>query len=167
MAASVGGLPAGEVRRRAETRLLGLFKEIREAGSARRGTRRLHFLRTRTKEARYTLEILKERGLTGGEGAILNDRLRDIHRALGRWHDEEIVLESLKEFRKEPRLGPLLSFKSYLEFSRLAKARKAESLECFESAWPALLKVLGRGSGRRILRTPSPLPDRGPAENRR
>jgi CHAD domain-containing protein len=151
MAAQLEGPAAPRVGKRAADRFLGLIKEIRKERSMRRDIRRLHFLRTRTKGARYTLEIIQECGLTGDEGALLNDRLRDVHQSLGRWHDEEIVLESLREFRKRRRPGPLASFKSYLEFSRLTKTHKAEALACFETAWAALLEFIGRGNGRRVL----------------
>jgi CHAD domain-containing protein len=147
--------PASRIINGAEDRLLDLIKEIRKESSMRSDVRRLHFLRTRTKEARYTLEIIQECGLTGDKGAFFNDLLRDVHQSLGRWHDEEIVLKSLREFRKRRGPGPLVSFQSYLEFSRLTKARKAESLSDFEAAWMAFMKFLGRGSGRRILLRPS------------
>jgi CHAD domain-containing protein len=155
MASHLEGPVAPGAKKRAEERLFRLIKEIKEERSLRPGVRRLHFLRTRTKEARYTLEIVQECGLTGDEGTILNDRLRDVHQSLGRWHDEEIVLKSLREFRKLREPGPLVSFKSYLEFSRLTRARKADSLASFEAAWAVLLAFLGRGYGRRVLRPPS------------
>jgi len=156
MAPSLEGPTALRVRRRAEDRLLALIKEIKQEQFMRHDVRRLHFLRTRTKEARYTLEILQECGLTGDDGAILDDRLREVHQSLGRWHDEEIVLKSLREFRKLREPGPLVSFKSYLEFSRLTKARKADSLASFEAAWAVLLAFLGRGYGRRVFASSLP-----------
>ena len=152
MACVLDGPAAGRITTGAEGRLFGLIKEIKTERSMRHDVRRLHFLRTRTKEARYTLEILQECGLAGDEGALLNDRFRDVHQSLGSWHDEEIVLESLREFRKRRAPGPLVSFKSYLEFSRLTKAHKAEDLARFEAAWADLLGFLGRGNGRRVLR---------------
>jgi CHAD domain-containing protein len=159
---SLEGPAATRIRKGLEDRLFGLIREIKAERSMRHDVRRLHFLRTRTKEARYTLEILEECGLTGDDQARLNERLRDVHRSLGRWHDEEIVLGSLREFRKSRTPGPLGSFKSYLEFSRLTRAHKAESLAGFEAGWAALLAFLGRGYGRRILRPHSvrPEPDR-------
>jgi CHAD domain-containing protein len=146
------GPAAARVGKRAESRLVGLIRELRGERTTRHDVRRFHILRTRTKEARYTLEILQECGLTGDDGARLNERLRDVHQSLGRWHDEEVVLGSLREFRKGRMPGPLVSFKSYLEFSRLTKAQKAQSLAGFEAAQAALLAFLGRGYGRRVLR---------------
>ncbi len=169
MASYLEGRAAPGVRKRSADRLLALIREIKGERFMKPGVRRLHFLRTRTKEARYTLEILQECGLTGDDGARLDERLRDVHQSLGRWHDEEVVLESLREFRKLRVPGPLVSFKSYLEFSRLTKEHKAESLAAFEAARVALLAFLGRGSGRRVLRPLSARPMPGdatiPAEN--
>jgi CHAD domain-containing protein len=161
MAPVIEGPAAPRAGKKAEERFVGLIREIRGERSMRRDVRRLHFLRTRAKEARYTLEILQECGLTGDDGARLDERLRDVHQSLGRWHDEEIVLESLREFRKSRAAGPLVSFKSYLEFSRLTKTHKAEDLACFEAAWSALLEFLGRGRGRRVFRPPSARGERG------
>jgi CHAD domain-containing protein len=152
MAPNLEGPAAPRARKRAEDRLLALIKETKQEQFVRYRVRRLHFLRTRTKEARYILEILQECGLTGDDGGRLNERLRDVHRSIGQWHDDEVLLGSLREFRKSRTGGPLVSFKSYLEFSRLTKAHKAESLARFEAAWTALLAFLGRGYGRRALR---------------
>jgi CHAD domain-containing protein len=155
MASCLEGPAARRVRKGLEDRFVGLLKEIRKERSMRHDVRRLHFLRTRTKEARYALEIIQESGSTGDRAVALNERLKDIHQSLGRWHDEEIVLESLREFRKVQTPGPLVSFKSYLEYARLTKARKAESLTRFETAWAALKELLGRGTGRQLLRAPA------------
>jgi CHAD domain-containing protein len=151
--------PSGtRARRHAENRLVALIKEVKTERPARSGVRRLHFLRTRAKEARYVLEILQECGLATDEGARLNERLRDVHQSLGRWHDGEIVLDSLREFRRSRTPGRLVSFKSYAEFSRLIKERKAADLAGFEAARAALRAFLGRGSGRRVLVPPPPPP---------
>jgi CHAD domain-containing protein len=167
---SFEGLAPAQLRKNVEARLLDLIREIKAERFVRRDVRRLHFLRIRTKEARYTLEILQECGLTGDDGDRLNERLRDIHQSLGRWHDEEIVLESLREFRKSRvPAPPLISFKSYLGFSRITRARKAEDLTGFEEGWAALLAFLGRGQGRRVLRpsrAAGPVPDGEQAQAR-
>jgi CHAD domain-containing protein len=163
MASELEGRSSRRITTGAEVRLLSLIREIKTERSMRRDIRRLHFLRTRTKEARYTLEILQECGLVGNEGALLNDRFRDVHQSLGSWHDEEIALGSLREFRKRREPGPLVSVRSYLEFSRLTKTRKAEDLAFFEKAWADLLGFLGRGNGRRVLRTHAVRPEQGGA----
>jgi CHAD domain-containing protein len=155
MAASFKDLGEGRVNSQLSGRLVALITEIRQEKTMQRDVRRLHFLRTRTKEARYTLEVLRECGLTGDDAALLDDRLKDVHQPLGRWHDEEVLLESLGEFRKLRDPGPLFSRRSYLEFSRLTKARKAESLAGFEAAWGEFSSFLGPGRGQRVF-LPSP-----------
>lgn len=160
----VEGPARGRVRQGLEARLVALIREMRRAGTGRRDIRRLHALRILAKEARYTLEILGECGLTGEDGARLNERLRDVHQALGRWHDEAVVLESLREFRSVHKPSPLISPGSYLAFARLARVHQAEDLASFEAAWASLLAYLGRGTGRKVFRSssPAPHPDAGP-----
>jgi CHAD domain-containing protein len=161
MSTSLESSPVRRTRKGAEDRLAALIGEIRKERSMRHDVRRLHFLRTRAKEARYTLEVIQEGGTTGEGAKLLNERLKEIHQSLGRWHDEEVVLESLREFRRVRTPGPLASFKSYVEYARLAKARKAESLTLFEAAWAALKELLGRGTGRRLVRPQEPPPSPG------
>ena len=155
IAGALEGVPAGRIRKKVEARFVDLVREIRRERAMRRDVRRLHFLRTRTKEAHYTLEILCECGITGGDAALLGERLREVHQSLGRWHDEEIVLGSLRDFRKRRDPGPLVSFKSYVAFARMTRGRKSEERTRFEAAWPALLQFLGRGYGSRVLHPPS------------
>jgi CHAD domain-containing protein len=133
-----------------------LITEVREAKSMRRDSRGLHFLRTKAKEARYTLEIIQECGLSGDEGTRLNGHLRDVHQALGLWHDDEIALDSLREFRRCRATGPLFSARSYLDFASLTRAHQADALGRFGSAYAALLTFLGDDDGRRIFRSPRP-----------
>jgi CHAD domain-containing protein len=156
MARALDGVPAGRIRKKIEVRFVDLVREIKQERAMPRDVRRLHFLRTRTKEAHYTLEILLECGLTGEDAALLGERLRDVHQSLGRWHDEEIILGSLEHFRRRRDPGPLVSFKSYVAFARRTKDRKSEELARFEAAWSALREFLGRGYGRRVLYPPSP-----------
>jgi CHAD domain-containing protein len=146
------GPGARSLRKGVEARFSNLIRDIREKESGQSHARRLHFLRRQTKEARYTLEALRESSWAGDDGTLLNDSLRDVHQPLGRWHDEEVLLESLREFRKRRAPGPLLSFRSYIEFSRLAKARKNEDLARFEAAWMALSEFLLNRAGERVLR---------------
>lgn len=140
------------IRNRLEARLFALVREMRREGAARRNALRIHALRTLAKETRYTLEILEECGLTGDDAPRFNERLRDVHQALGRWHDEAVVLESLREFRSGRESVPFFSPGSYRAFARLTRVRQAEDLASFEAGWAALMAFLGRGSGRRIFR---------------
>jgi CHAD domain-containing protein len=152
---ALDGPAASRIGTGALARLSGLIRELQEQKPGRSRVRRLHFLRTRAKGARYTLEVVQELGLAGDEHSLLNDRLRAVHQPLGRWHDEEVVLESLREFRRCREPGPLQSFKSYLGFSRLRRARKADNLAGFEAAWAALSEFLAQGAEKRILKPPS------------
>ena len=156
MCSRLEGHAGTRARKTAEIRLLDLIKEIQAERSLRRSVRQLHFLRARTKEARYTLEILQECGLISDQGARLNERLRDVHQSLGRWHDDKIVQDSLCEFRKDRTPGPLISYASYIKFSRRTKERQTEGLAAFEAAWAALHAFLNKGGARAVLSPSSP-----------
>lgn len=138
IASSLEGLTSLRIRKGAEARLSGLLKGLREEPSPVRGAGRLHFLRIQSKEARYTLEIVRGGRTTDDGTASLGTLLRGVHQSLGRWHDDEVVLKTLREFRKGRTAGPLFSSRSYLEFSRLTKTSKAEHLAEFEASWKAL-----------------------------
>jgi len=57
----------------------------------------LHPLRILAKETRYTLGIAA-RCFPELNNSELDDRLRGIHQALGKWHDSEVAREHLDEF---------------------------------------------------------------------
>lgn len=59
----------------------------------------LHPLRILAKEARYTLDIAA-RCFPNLQDNALNDMLRGIHQALGKWHDSQIAKEHLDEFHE-------------------------------------------------------------------
>jgi CHAD domain-containing protein len=135
---SLEGLTSLRVRKGAEARLSGLLKSLREETFPVRRIGRLHFLRIQSKEARYTLEIVRGGRTTDDDTASLDTLLRGVHQSLGRWHDDEVVLETLREFRKDRAAEPFFSSKSYVVFSRLTKTSKAGNLAEFEASWKAL-----------------------------
>lgn len=142
IAPSLKGLTSLRVRNGSEARLSGLLRGLREETSPVRGVARLHFLRIQSKEARYTLEIVRGDRTTDDDTASLGPLLRGVHQSLGRWHDDEVVMETLREFRKCRTAGPLFSSRSYLEFSRLTKTSKSGHLAEFEASWKALSDYL-------------------------
>jgi CHAD domain-containing protein len=139
IASSLEGLTSLRVRKGAEARLSGLLKSLLQETLPSRRADRLHFLRIQSKEARYTLEIVRGDGADDDDTASLDKLLRGVHQALGRWHDDEVVLATLREFRKGRIGGPVFSFRSYIEFSRLTKTSKAGNLAEFEANWKALM----------------------------
>ena len=142
IASSLEGLTSLRVRKGTEARLSGLLKSLREENSPVRSVARLHFLRIQSKEARYTLGIVRGDRTADDETASLDSLLRGVHQSLGRWHDDEMVLKTLREFRKDGATGPFFSSKSYVEFSRLTRTSKAGNLAEFEASWKALSNYL-------------------------
>ena len=142
IASGLEGLTPLRVRQGAEARLSGLLDGLREETSPARSVERLHFLRIQSKEARYTLEIVRGDQTSDDDTASLGTLLRGVHQSLGRWHDDEVVLNTLREFRKYSAAGPFFSSKSYIEFSRLTKTIKSRNLAEFEANWKALSNYL-------------------------
>jgi CHAD domain-containing protein len=142
IAAGLEGLTFLRIRSASEARLTDLLAGLGEATPEPRTVRRLHFIRIRSKEARYTLEIVRGDGADDGDAAVIDKLLRGVHQPLGRWHDDEVVLAALREFRRDRAAGPLFSHKSFVEFSRLTKTSEAANLAEFETGWRALSQDL-------------------------
>jgi CHAD domain-containing protein len=142
IASSLDGVTSLRIRKGGEAWLSSLLKSLREETSPVRSVARLHFLRIQSKEARYTFGIVRGDRATDGETVSLDTLLRGVHQSLGRWHDDEMVLKALREFRKDGATGPFFSSKSYVEFSRLTRTSKAGNLAEFEAGWKALSDYL-------------------------
>jgi len=140
--ASFEALPPAAFRDAAWSRLAALVSEIRESKPRRSAGDRLHLLRIKSKEARYELEVIRAGSRQGRNVSELNLLLRNIHQALGRWHDDEVVLETLRKFRRERQAGPYFSYKSYPEFATLLERSKKKNLEEFEASWVRFLKFM-------------------------
>jgi CHAD domain-containing protein len=146
ISSAVEGLTESEVAKAASVRLEVLLQQLREGISPVQGAERLHILRIRSKEARYTLEILQE-GRPPDEVRVALDRfLKRVHQCLGRWHDDEVELESLRRFQEGRTGGPLFSSRSYIEFFRRTEAGKTANLEDFEAGWKELSVHLHGGT---------------------
>ncbi|MGZ4886580.1 MAG: hypothetical protein ACXVJK_02525, partial [Candidatus Aminicenantales bacterium] len=142
IASSLEGLTSLRLRKGGEAWLSSLLKSLREETSPVRSVARLHFLRIQSKEARYTLGIVRGDRTTDEETASLDTLLRGVHQSLGRWHDDEVVLKTLRDFQKDSAVRPFFSSKSYIEFSRLTRTSKAGNLAEFEVGWKALSDYL-------------------------
>ncbi len=143
MAAVLSGQPVPRVMVEAEARLADLLSDLKKEAAPARSAR-LHLIRIRSNEARHTLETIRQDRSSDRRSASIDKLLREVHQALGRWHDDELALGSVRKFRKGRQARPLFSFTSYLEFSRRAKERKAADLAEFRSAWTTLSRVLGK-----------------------
>ncbi len=100
-----------------------------------------HAIRILSKETRYTLEILQKCFPDKSSYQDINDSLRGMHRALGKWHDYDIGLQFLNRFEKD--FGDLAYFdkESYTKYAQNLLEEKAIKLEEFEKKWHVFLDV--------------------------
>ena len=131
-----------QVRQAAGMRLTSLLDDLKAGMRSSRDPDRLHWLRIRTKETRYTLEIMVESGLTEDEAQHLDGLLKSVHQPLGRWRDGVLALESLREFAAHRSSGALFCSKSYPEAIRLLKAGTRKNLDEFRESRKALAEFL-------------------------
>ncbi|MDW7760397.1 MAG: CHAD domain-containing protein [Acidobacteriota bacterium] len=145
-------LPEDRVRQAAEMRLGSLLNDVKAGIRISRDPDRLHWVRIRTKEARYTLEIMVEAGLTEDKAENLDGLLKSVHQPLGRWRDGLLALESLREFGAHRASGALFCSKSYPEAIRILKLDIRKNLGEFKENRQALAGFLSSMS-------PGPAPD--------
>lgn len=101
-----------------------------------------HTIRIRSKETRYTLEILQECMARKRPLKRLNNTLRGLHQSLGKWHDDDVGLQFLETFRQEFGEQQLFSEDSYSEYSKNLQKEKKSLLKLFERRWNSFLKLL-------------------------
>jgi CHAD domain-containing protein len=108
----------------------------------------LHRVRILCKEARYMLEILRpgspaELAEYYGE---LDHHLRQVHRALGLWHDADVGQKVLGHFLKQRAPGSLRSPESYRHYAEHLAAMRDRHLGEFAPRWEALQRLLHEGT---------------------
>jgi len=101
-----------------------------------------HQIRILSKAARYTLEILQRCFSKSRTLDELNEKLREVHQALGKWHDDDVGLQSLGSFMKDYAKQPFFNVNSYDEFSKKLLVEKESLLVTFEEKWNNFLGVL-------------------------
>lgn len=100
-----------------------------------------HAIRILSKETRYTLEILQKCFPDKSSLQDINDSLRGMHQALGKWHDYDIGLQFLNSFKKD--FGDLTYFDkdSYVKYEKYLHDEKNFKLEEFEDKWGVFLDM--------------------------
>lgn len=100
-----------------------------------------HAIRILSKETRYTLEILQKCYPDKSSLQDVNDSLRGMHQALGKWHDYDIGLQFLNNFKKD--FGDLTYFdkESYTKYAQNLLEEKTIKLEEFEKKWHIFLDL--------------------------
>lgn len=100
-----------------------------------------HKIRILSKETRYTLEILEQSGQTNQNIAQLNQSIRELHRALGKWHDDDVGICMLEEYLKQNSGLDFFHGDSYTLFWQHLNNEKIDLIKEFERNWAAFLKL--------------------------
>lgn len=101
-----------------------------------------HAIRILSKEARYTLEVLQ---ICFPQKVIweeLNESLRKVHQALGRWHDDDVALLFLDGFLLSYAGRSFFDRNSYVQYKKSIAADKMRQLAEFEQRWLDFLSVM-------------------------
>ena len=133
------------IRYKAEARFKGLVDEV----IAFRGRTDFqeddyHAIRILAKEARYALEIIRQCYPARPEWEGLNNRLRSLHQALGRWHDSDVGLQHVESFLLDYAGRPFYSPSDYTRLAHGLQEEKELFLGKFEKDWKIFLAGLDR-----------------------
>ncbi len=146
VARSLQGIPEGLVMARAEQKLQTLLERMRDqAGIDHQSDKELHKIRIRSKEARYTLEIIDSCRGRPKERASLNDKLKSVHQALGRWHDRQVASDCLTDFLQNYSFWPVNHPDEYGAYLNSLRQEKLAALQDFRFSWKNLVAILSSG----------------------
>lgn len=112
-----------------------------------------HKIRILSKETRYSLEILQTFFPEVGQFDKLNLKLRDLHRALGHWHDDEMGLIMLKDFIENFSVETFFNRNSYDEFIIHLEDNKKKWITTFEKRWKKFIEFLNNEGSLNIIET--------------
>jgi CHAD domain-containing protein len=101
-----------------------------------------HSIRILSKETRYTLEVLQTCFPPKNIWEKLNETLRKVHQALGRWHDLDVSLLFLDGFLLGYSGRSFFDRDSYVKFKKGLVNDKLKQLEEFERSWLDFLVVM-------------------------
>ena len=95
----------------------------------------LHSLRIDAKDARYRVHVLASIQKNNGDLIPVDNWLREIHRAIGIWHDMAVAKEKLEAFLLNQAAKPLYSPKAYDDLKADLNRQAEESYHKFLSVW--------------------------------
>jgi CHAD domain-containing protein len=146
VAGSLEGIPEGMVMARAEQNLQTQLRRMQDLASIdRQSDKELHKIRIRSKEARYTLEMVDFGRGRPKERAGLNDKLKSVHQALGRWHDRQVAFDRLTDFLQSYSFWPVNHPDEYGAYLNLLRQEKLAALQDFRFSWKELVAYLCPG----------------------
>ncbi|HEX9653781.1 MAG TPA: CHAD domain-containing protein [bacterium] len=134
-------LPAEFAQLKTQNQLHNLLQKLSDLKNPPEGNQvDFHQVRICLKAARYTLEVLQ---MCFQKGALdlLNAKLREMHQALGKWHDEEVGLQSLEAFLQEHDNVEFFSRDSYQFFAEELEEDKRGLLARFATKWNEFLDL--------------------------
>lgn len=101
-----------------------------------------HAIRILSKEMRYTLEVLQTCFPPKNIWTQLNETLRKVHQALGRWHDDDVSLLFLDGFLLRYAGKSFFDRNSYVKYKKNLADDKVKQLAEFEQRWLDFLTVM-------------------------
>ena len=139
MANALRDLSQKKLSERLQQRIDAKIHRILELGAqAPDEESQLHKLRIQSKETRYTLDIAKRCLPESEYWNALNDQLRALHQALGKWHDSDVAREHIVEFQQAQQAGSAI-------YDLLLQKMQTENtihLKNFHNAWAEFLILL-------------------------
>jgi CHAD domain-containing protein len=101
-----------------------------------------HAIRILSKETRYTLAVLQTCFPPKNIWAQLNESLRKVHQALGRWHDDDVALLFLDGFLLGYAGKSFFDRDSYVKYKKNLADDKMKQMAEFEQRWMEFLAVI-------------------------
>lgn len=101
-----------------------------------------HAIRILSKETRYTLEVLQTCFPPKNIWTQLNETLRKVHQALGRWHDDDVSFLFLDGFLLSYAGKSFFDRNSYVKYKKSLVDDKMKQLAEFEQRWLDFLAVM-------------------------
>jgi CHAD domain-containing protein len=120
--------------------LLNDIAEIMKSSQSRDSD--LHAVRILTKTTRYTIEILQTQFPDHTELQQMNAALKNLHQALGLWHDRQVAVEALHYFLSHEAQTPLFEISAYNRFRNKMTKQHHQALLDFESGWKDSQEIL-------------------------
>lgn len=103
-----------------------------------------HAIRILAKETRYTLEVMQTCFPSKDDWEKLNEALRKVHQALGRWHDDDVAWQFLDNFLFMCKGKKFYDRSSYTKYKRSLTYDKKKQLKEFEQRWIEFLAVVNQ-----------------------
>jgi len=119
-----------------------LTRNIDHAEQTNREFYRLHNVRKHAKRSRYIVELLQTLPDATDDLESLNKQLRNVHRALGKWHDAAVGTQLLARYRRQHRKVLRVSGGIYADYRSALKQYADQALEEYDTALAQLLQNL-------------------------